>query len=664
MHLTPPLNELEIERPLSPVELHDAYLTMQKESFQRALRFFQPYRDALQGWYDLWRGYWKATSDPGWNNVHIPLLFSIVLSDVARVQGQLFGGESPLQFIPQGGEDFGTSRVAERLIDAQMYNSNLFVKTTRFLMRANIYGSAIMRLGWKTQYGPVLRERAVDTGRAVELPGGVPNVLKFNGPDCQPIANENFLPSPGYQEIDEMPGVHHIFYKEFEDILINSSDEQTGHRPIYDAAVVERMRVGERGPGRHIEGETRARRSLESTDDVTRGMLQQMRRPVKIVESFMRVPREFGAWYNFRNGTMSRTDPGDRQSKFITDFVITVANEAHVLRAVPIWTLDQRKPFLKHSPFEDPEVFWAPGKIEIGAKAQVAINRLANNQLDAYDRWIDPPWVVNINSAIVPGSLSSGPGARIFTQGKTDEGDLRQLSPEMKWVSNTYTEIGQLWRWMQQATGITEDIGQGLRVGGRQSATEFAGRSEAVNTRISLETMLAEKQYLERMGQGYWDLNRQYLDTPHLLRQIGSHAVMDPVTGRFRPPVLDVISDLNLARSFDIRATGATRQLSKSARQQSLAAFMPALVPFLPAINLRAFMRQILPIMDFNNVDELINSEQEMLQALTLGVGGINGASGTNGANAGSGPQAQGIAANDPLGNIRAILQQTEPVSP
>ncbi len=645
------LNESEdFDRNLSPPELHDTYLRLHQESFQRSLRYFQPYRDALQGWYDLWRGYWRGSGDPGWNNVHIPLLFSIVLSDVARIQSMLFGSDQALQFIPQGGEDIATARVAERLIDAQMQDTDTFVKTNRFLLRANIYGSAIARVGWKTQYGPIPRHMAVDQGRAVQLTGGVPNVLKFNGPDWQPIANENFLPTPGYQDIQDMPAVHHIFYEEFENIEVNASAEPNDHRPIYDAAVVAAMRIGG-GPSRGLEGETRTRKSMEGTDDTQRGQLQAMHKPVKIVESFMRVPRELGAWYDFESGTMSRTDSGGK-SRFITDFVITVANDQYVLRAVPMWTYDQKKPFFKYSPFEDPEVFWAPGKMEVGAKSQIAVNRLANNQLDAYDRWIDPPWIINVNSAIVPSTLHAGPGARIFTEGPTDDSDIRQLVPDMRNVQTAFGEIGQLWRWIQQATGITEDIGQGIKTGGRQSATEFAGRSDAVNTRMSLEAMLAEKNFLEPLGQAFWNLDRQYLDTPHLIRQIGSNAVFDAVTGRFRPPELDLITDLDLARSFDIRATGATRQMSKVAKQQSLAAFIPTLIPFLPALNIRTFLRQVLPIMDFTNVDELINSEQEMMQALVAGLGSTGDKNNSRGA-----PKAGvGVAANDPLGNIRNIL--------
>lgn len=645
------LNESEdFDRHLTPPELHDTYLRIQTESHQRALRYFQPYRDALQGWYDLWRGYWRGSGDPGWNNVHIPLLFSIVLSDVARVQSMLYGGERILQAVPQGGEDFATARVAERLLDVQMHAADTFTKTNRFLLRGNIYGSAIARTGWKAQYGPVPRQLAVDRGRSVKLQGGVPNVLKFNGPDWQPIANENFLPTPGYQDIQDMPAVHHTFYEEFENIQINASDEPNDHRPIYDADVVEAMRT-DGGPSRGQEGETRTRRSMEGTDDTQRGMLQAMHKPVKIVESFMRVPRELGAWYDFESGTMSDKAMGPN-SRFITDFVITVANEQYVLRAVPMWTYDQKKPFLKYSPFEDPEVFWAPGKMEVGAKSQVAVNRLANNQLDAYDRWIDPPWIINVNSAIVPSTLHGGPGARIFTEGPTDDSDIRQLIPDMRNVQTAFGEIGQLWKWMQQATGITEDIGQGMKSGGRQSATEFAGRSDAVNSRMALETMLAEKNFLEPMGQMFWDLNRQYLDTPHLIRQIGSHAVYDEVTGRFQPPELDLVTDLDLARSFDIRATGATRQMSKVARQQSLSAFMPALIPFMPALNIRAFMRQILPIMDFTNVDELINSEEEMMQALLMGLG----TSGDKNNSSGPPSAGVGVAANDPLGNIRKIM--------
>lgn len=683
----PQLSEQELELQLTPADLHDQYLHFAMEGYWRAKKYAAAYLDAQQGWYDLWRGYWTGAEEAGWSNIHIPMPFGVVESDGARLLDVVLPGEAnnpSMQFLPSGPEDDASARRGERLYDVQSEDMKLRLKMDRLIRRSNVYGKGMCRLGWRRAYGPINREFAVNYERAMKLKWRAPDILKYDGPDLTLISNSEGLPTPGFSDIDEMPAFYHSYYREWEEILVRASVSDAGDPPTYDPVVVKEMEQSAGAPPR-VDVDMRVKRTLESNEDPTSSAIQAMKKPVQIIDVFCAVPRQLGAWYDPETGLFSREPFGGRMAFFSTEFVITVANQRHVLRAVPLWTLTQERPIFAYGPTDDPEVFWGPGKVEIVAKLAVGMNRLANDQLDAYSRWIDPPWIININSPIVPGTLHAGAGARIWTEGPTTDEDIRQLQPNLQGVRDAFSESGFLWQWAQRATADVEDISLGLRSGGRQSATEFAGRSNAVSVRIAAEAARFEKLILEPIAVHAFDLDRQFLQVPQLLRKVGAHAVWDPIAGRFQSPQLDLITDFDLAKSFDIRATGATRQLTKFARQQQLMAVMPTLVPFMQGLNILELLREVLTVMDFRNVDRIVFTEQQMLQSLLLasqmaalqgqGAGGQGGSAPGNGSRTAGDrnrsrvsptrPPAGGVgpAAQDPLGNLRGQLLGA-PVAP
>lgn len=690
----PQLSEQEIGLQLTPPELHDQYLRLVMDGYIRAKRYAQPYLDAHQGWYDLWRGYYTATEEAGWSNVHIPMPFGVVESDVARLLDVVFPQQAnypSMQFIPSGPEDDASARRAERLYDVQSDDMKLRLKAERLIRRANIYGKGMARLGWRRSYGPLNREFAVNFEREIRLKHTAPTIMRFDGPDLTLIANSEGIPTPGFSDIDEMPAFYHVYYREWEEILVRASRSDNGDLPTYDPVAVKALEQSVGAPPK-VDTDIRVKRTVEANEDPLTAAIAMMDRPVQLIDAFVSVPRQLGAWYDPDSGLFSREQFGGPKAFYSTEFVITLGNQMHVLRAVPLWTLTQERPIFAYGPTDDPEVFWGPGKLEIIAKLALAMDRLVNDQLDAYTRWIDPPWIINVNSPIVPGTLHAGAGARIWTEGPTTEDDIRQLQPNLQGVRDAFAESGFLWQWAQRATADVEDISMGISSKGRQSATEFAGRSNAVSVRIAAEAARFEKLFLEPCAIHAFDLDRQFLPLPQLLRKIGAHAAWDPIAGRFQSPQLDVITDFDMAKSFDIRATGATRQLTKFARQQQIMALLPTLVPFMQGLNILELLREVMTVMDFRNVDRIVLSEQQMLQSLIVasqmaaqgmattgqsaGVSGQGGQPGGGGGSAAGGDRNRsrvsatrppdggiGQAAQDPLGNLRGQMIGA-PVSP
>lgn len=566
----------------------------------------------MQGWYDLYRGYYKGSWDKGWNNVHVPLLFSVVMTDVARMHGITFGGtESPISAVPTGFEDVREARRIEKLFVAQSEAVKLRMDAVRFYLHANIYGTAIGRYGYEKNYGPAWRPMGQARGTALRGKRMVQsNVLKYEGPTFKPVDIVDVLPTPGQQDIQKMGGFAQRYYLPFDDIIAGCYAGPDGEAHIYDPEEVAKM--GSSRPNSTITADMNSRKSMAAggVDEKTWAQLSMNDKPAEVWDVFMRVPRELGVWYDPETGLWDEEQFGD--ASFTTELLITLADRGFVLYAGPNPHVLQEKPFLAYRPHEDPHYFFAPGKIEIGLKMQVATNRLANTQLDAYDMWVNPPWLADL-SRVDPKLLRLGPGKVNGVWGPVTDDVIQQLRPDMQGVRDIFPQLAQLWKWMQQATGISEDVSQGMATSKRQTAFEVNARQDATGVRLGLEASLAEMQFIEPLCRAWHELNRQYLPIEVAMDMIGGHQIWDEATGTYMQGPPDFISLSGMLADYNFRATGATRLLGRAAKQQNmmgLLQYLPMLVQLMPTFNGYAFGRQMLPLFDLTNVDEIAGSQQ------------------------------------------------------
>lgn len=599
---------------LSKQERHDRLLELTLREFEHRRRLYQPYFRAQAGWYDQFRGYWQGSTDAQFNNIHVPLTNSVIMSDVAGLVQIELGGQTPIQMIPVGPEDWQESRKAEALLEGQFYKARMKKKLTRLALQANICGVGVAQYGYSYQYGPVSREAAIQNGRGAPWKIGATN-LKYEGPDIRIVDSASVFPEPGFSDIEDMNSFIVRFYTDIETIKIRAAQGPNGEPAPYDAEWVKRF-VSQSGSARSVRPEEEAlRRSFAA------GGMSEHQTPappsafdsVEIVERWGRVPTEFGLWYSVADNMWSHTELPD--SRRVTELIVTMANRTHILRAVPIYSADQQKPFLAFKPHEDPYHFHSPGKAELLSNLNAATNKLVSSQLDILDLSINPPKIVN-RWKVDTRRYKHGPGRNILTDGPTSEQDIRPYMQDLRGAALSFQEVEYFDRLVQKVSGQAEDVAQGGATSKRQSATEYAGRTDAVATRMGLEAALLESEFMEPLAMAWWELDRQFLPTPFLVRQLGGNAIWDPVTERFQPAELDVITDLDLAASWNFRATGAARQLGKFAKQQQMLALLPAMVPFLPMINARAFIRSVLPVFDFTNVDEIMNTQDIVMQGL------------------------------------------------
>lgn len=592
------------ERPISApsqtdTELRDVEIVMTRA--EHARNYYQSYLSRLARWYDLYRGIYTGKFQSFRNNVHIPFLFSVMQSDVARKVQTSFGGWPVVTFSGFGPDDGPIAKKNETLISAQMKDCDSFTKACDLFLTADMYGVGIARHGWLTTKRKERWREVNEMNVEAQFEG---EVTRFDGPNWEVVDPLVFWPQPGARRIKEAAWVIHRYWLDLDDI------EQMAKDGIFDTACVSKLRGA--GMNKEVESSFQERYSVyrNYTEFETR-RAEKFSKPVEITEMWGMVPSELAP-----NGVRMR--------------VISIGNRNVRMRNRPNPYWHGELPFIAYCPMPDPHYFHGMGKCEVGEKMQLTANRFANQKLDAMDLWSDPPHLVNRQAGIDTSVLTLRAGRVIGVDGPVDDTNIRQLSPDLRGIQQLYGEIGQLWQWIQQGTGIVEDVVQGMPSSGRQTAREYLGRQEQVLTRLMLEARLAEEGFVEPLANAFRHLNKQYLRLPHEVRILGSGAVIDPLTGMPMPqePVSIDLSDLN--PDYRARAVGSTQMLGKSARQQNLITVLQAMTSnqaMAIMVNWGNFANQLFDAFDMQNPASLLNPQVTMVNQMAQG-GGAGGPGG------------------------------------
>lgn len=567
----------------------DSIISMIRARRNAAINRYQNFYRRVARWYDLYRGVSTGRFAAFRNNIHIPFILSVIQSDVARKVQTSFGSWPVVEFSGYGPEDAAIARKNETLISAQMKDCESFRKAVDFFLCADMYGTAIARVGWKEQRQMMQWREMGPMGQEVTRKG---NVLQFDGPDWDNIDILDFWLQPGKRRVPEAAWGIHRYYIDLDELA-----EQVNLGMFDRSGFNELKRSGSMPTDQ--ENEYRERTNVyRSFSEYTSRRTEAFAKPVEIWDMWGRVPVEFAP-----DGIVQR--------------VITLANGKILLRNRPNPFWHGQLPFLAYSPMPDPHYFHGPGKIEVAEKMQFAANRFANQKMDAIDLVIDPMWLVNRGMVPDTQNLFSRAGKIVGIDGPVTDDNIKSLAPDIRGLQVAYTEIAQLWQWIQQGTGIIEDTVQGgAPATSRQTLGEFRGRQENVMTRLMLEARLAEEGFIEPLANMFRRLNQQFLTVPHAVKILGTDAVTNPITGRPMPqePMSINLDDVNM--DYSARAIGATQLLGKQVKQQNMIMLLQAASAHPAAatlVNWDAFFRQIFKEFDFKNVNELVLERQSQV---------------------------------------------------
>lgn len=595
----------------APRAYRDQLISLVRDRKEASERFGRTFRMKLPRLYDLWRGVFTGNYLPTKNDVHIPLIYSSILSDVARKVATSFTMQPFVTFRGYGPYDAPTARKNESLISAQFSDARVIEKESVTFMGADLYGTSVSQTMWEHKE----ETRSRTDWRALPLSGERvrqimrEKVVTFDGPNYRNIDLLDFFPQPNYRSIHDMRWVIVRYYLDLDECRFLASEE--GGK-VFAKSEVERMER-DSASGHHRNDEMLIRRF-----DMRMGLTDQQRfsdkhsRPVEIIEMWGYIPNELAGPIGSPN------------------VVISVANDNYLFRAAENPFHHQAKPFLVYQPTPDPHYFYAPGKAEVAMKMQVVINRLVNQLLDAGDIVIHPMMVYNRNRVTNTRRLVAGPG-RIFGVDGNPAEALAPVPFDMRGLSIGASQVQLLWNFIQMGTGVQEDtvMGMGGTGSDRQTAREFMGRREASGTRLMLESVLYEHNYLEPLANQFASMNAQLLDVPREILILGDSAQMDPVTNEPIPVSRETVYGWDLIRSYSARALGSTMAISKTQRQSTDLTVFQILAGAQPLVagrvNMVNFLRQMLRNLDYQNVDELIKNVPEMEELLAQQQGGIGG---------------------------------------
>lgn len=566
----------------------DAWMQYSSIFRERTLNFYRLYRGLTPSMYHLHK-----------HNIHLPLIFSAVWSDISKKLGATFGVFPYCEFQPRPGQaDF--ARKQSYLFQSQFDEDEGRLKALDLYLMADIVGAGIGLDGWKyashkAQFTDI--EIAPLTGKRVQVIAEMDEYVDFNGPTWQPIDSMDFIGECGKVHIRDMAYAGHQYMLDLDQV-----------RDLTRREIFEKDALGEledEGGGYDDVWDTvKDRRGwpLFTQNNWSATPPDTSLRPVKCVDIVGEIPSELAI-------------DGCKR------VILTVANDRYLMRARPLSRFDQKLPYWSTSPNPDPYYFWPMGKAEVLEKIQIAANKFTNQNLDFNQLLIDPMWVVSRQANLDPSNMYSRPGRVFMVDGV----------PQEKWMPLPINTAGAqlsaqvseiLWRWGQLGTGVIEDTVQGSGVSSRTTAREFVGRQESSLGRLGFEAGIMEQQWLEPLSERFIDHDRQFLDLPHEFQVLGDAAHIDPISGKPVEPISAIATPDDMGVRFRSKARGASSRLSLAAKQQNVMGVTQVLgqIPAAQAaINWIGWSKMIAQLFELPSALDLINSNdqaQEMLDRL------------------------------------------------
>lgn len=493
--------------------------------------------------YDFYRGRGMGNFPSFRNNVHIPLLFSYIWVDVAFKVQTMFGSYPFVEFSPtaSGPAAVAAKHKNDALISQQLLDDQIVEKATDFFSSADIYGTAFARVGWDYRERTRIYRRNI-MGQQVRVPA---RVVERDDPTLQVLDILDVLPQPGRKRISECDWVIVRYFMDLDTIL----EDQASSQPPWDAQGVQRLMEE---PNAEVT-ETRYYDRAGIYRNFSQWKAQRDTRYGKPVEMW-----EF--WGNV---------PGELAIDGTRNVVITIANGRHVMRYEPTPYDHGRIPIVGYSPMPDPHFIHGTGKVEVGEKLQVAIDRIMNQRLDALDVAIDGKYLAK-DTLGLPDNLISRAGKVFKVMDNISSETFQPIPFDLSGVQIAAQEIEFLGKYAQQGTAVIDDVVSGIQSGNRTTAREYLGRRESSKGRLLLEAMLAEYAFLSPAAEQMMFLNQQFLPVPRQVERVGMLAFMNPMTGQPLPPEPQLITVEDLNTVYRPRAMGTMRMVSKSMRLQDL----------------------------------------------------------------------------------------------
>lgn len=415
----------------------------------------------------LWRGFYSEkdkNTDSERSQLIAPALQQAVEMTVAEIEEAVFN--KPAWFdvtddIRDENRDDAVEYRDQLLEDFQLDGMQDAISKS-FLMAA-IYGTGILKLNVTRKI-----EKSIQDGKAVERPR-----VAVTG-EC--IRPDEFVIDPSALNVDEALFVAHEMIRPMHGIR---EKQKSGT-----------YRKGDVTPWTGVKSDTDGTGRKATVEAADGGVL--------ITEYFGKVP--------------ARLLPGKSEETGMVEAIVTVANEATLLRAVESPFTMKDRPIVAYQHDTVPGEFWGRGVCEKGYNPQKALDAELRARIDTLALITAPMMGADVTRLPRNPDMRVRPGKTIFTRGRPSEIYEQIGFGDPSILAHTFQHSGDLERMVQMGTGAMD------------SATPVG-----VNSRNETASGISQLQsgFIKRSKRTMQNLERQFL-RPLVRRSLWRYMQFDP----------------------------------------------------------------------------------------------------------------------------------------
>ena len=562
--------------------------------------------DRAKNWliyYSFYRNHYDFGKDfPFRNQMVPPLAFALIETVTPRLANGLFGSRHFLKFVPvDNAEDVERAERVEQLVSFQLNTQMDFVANNLPALKGvGIYGTAIFEVGWDESEDVVVKRKPVEVAGNEQAGYKTHDVPRRKSqPTVSPLALYDFWIDPyaaGNNAIDEARYVIRCEEVSPAELRRRMEDKTSGYmdRPgLADEVPV--GAAGEHDDTRGDQGETDYRDERRMALGLGSLWADQTRKSKRI--------KLYHYWGEFKE------DDGTYTQKRI----ITTDNRQVVLFEDNPW--GQEKPFLHMAPTVDPHEFYGISEIEVVEHLLEAL--IVNfNQIQDTVNLIQNPMYIGFIDALVDTSdiLYPKPGAFIRVDPKTHRGEsLDSIMQPVKVPDirpGSFEMLDRIGGLIDKTSGVYDYTRGDKSDAANSTATGIIAIIGEANARFQHKVMVAQHQFIKRLGEWLLRLNARFLRPDTVIRVLNEKTKggYDYVTIG-----LDVFDP-----EYDVEAVGAPMMGDRTMLRQQIMEFIayiagnPTLAQYFKGETWRSLLLQLIDLMDLKSMGLELKDDKQL----------------------------------------------------
>ena len=371
----------------------------------------------------LFRNQWSkedSERDSERSRLIAPALAQAVESNVAEVEEATFGRGKIFDVRDDvADEQTGDMVFLRKKLHEDFAHARIRSSVAEVLINAAVYGTGIAEVVIEEQkvYTPATRDVMEGAMRQIGVEESYRPLVKLN-----PIQPKNFLIDPSASSVDEAVGVA------IDEYVSRHIVEELQEQGVYNDEVY----IGESAADEEIEFDSQI-------DSRPKGR-------IRLTKYYGKVPRSL---LESEGVDLEDVEPGH-----YVEAVVVIANEEHILKAIPNPYMCQDRPVVAFQWDVVPNIFWGRGVCEKGYMSQKALDAELRARIDALALTTHPMMAVDSTRIPRGHKLEVRPGRMLLTNGAPQESIMPFNFGQLNAI--TFQQGAALQQMVSQATGASD----------------------------------------------------------------------------------------------------------------------------------------------------------------------------------------------------------------